>query len=95
MPDLPPDVVEAGARAAERAYDEAGYRPDWPDVVARAVLSAVPLVPRSEVEAELAAFLQEALDETRDVPLPHAYHMLRVKVGSRISALKAGEVPDA
>lgn len=44
--------------------------------------------PKVSVE-EIAAFFQEALDETEGMELPHAYHMLRVKVLSRISALSS------
>lgn len=42
---------------------------------------------RGGVERDLAAYLQEALDETADMEEPHRFHMLRVKVLSRISAL--------
>lgn len=44
--------------------------------------------PRSD---GIAAFFQEALDETEGMELPHAYHMLRAKVLSRISALTPRE----
>lgn len=64
--------------------------------LARAVLGSVSVVhgdKQQEEEAssgeEIAAFFQEALDETEGMELPHAYHFLRVKVASRISALTA------
>lgn len=75
--------IVRGGRSGKRS-------PTVIDELIAAVESNQEIGPR---ESDVAAFFQEALDETEGMELPHAYHMLRAKVLSRISALTAPD-PD-